>query len=714
MIRISMRKLFASAGVLLLAGGSAAEERSADRRSAAAAPALAELVDRPESELAAVVDRFASDSSALRRRYDAQSSARRFERFEQLYRAWRDELDRLDFSALGVEGRVDWLLLANEIQARANELERERTLRQGVSELLPFAAQVGELQEVRRDRETIEPRRAAESLVEVGEQVERTRKALAKGLEEAKEAEEAEGAEEEGSKGGAQTAKAESARAESARAEAGEAGDDGSQRRRGERDAKEQAAPHDAPGAGSEEGSAKEKGGDQDGEDDQDDEDDQDGEDDLDGEDDEDGEDDLDGEDDEDIEPLRTTQIEAHRASRMLADLQETLDGWYRYHSGYDPLFTWWTKAPYEDAKKKLEGYHEFLRKEVVGEKEGEDPPIVGDPIGREALLRHLRAEMIAYSPEELIAIGRQELEWCLDEMRRAARDMGFGDDWKAALEKVKTLHVEPGEQPELVRELAEEATEFVESRDLITVPELAKEVWRIEMMSPEAQKMNPFFLGGETIRVSFPTDTMSHEEKLMSMRGNNVHFSRATVHHELIPGHHLQSFVTQRNNTHRRVFGTPFWGEGWALYWELRLYDMGFPGTPEDRIGMLFWRMHRCARIIGSLSFHLETMTPQEWVNLLVDDIGHERENALGEVRRSLEGDYSPLYQVGYLIGGMQIQTLQRELVGSGQMSEREFHDGVLRGGAMPIEMVRVRLRGELVEKDWEPAWRFRGEPLG
>ena len=42
--------------------------------------------------------------------------------------------------------------------------------------------------------------------------------------------------------------------------------------------------------------------------------------------------------------------------------------------------------------------------------------------------------------------------------MKKAARDMGFGDDWKAALEKVKTLHVEPGKQPELIRDLAREA----------------------------------------------------------------------------------------------------------------------------------------------------------------------------------------------------------------------------------------------------------------
>ncbi len=69
---------------------------------------------------------------------------------------------------------------------------------------------------------------------------------------------------------------------------------------------------------------------------------------------------------------------------------------------------------------------------------------------------------------------------------------------------------------------------------------------------------------------------------------------------------------MTSRYKTYRRLFSTPFWGEGWALYWELLLWDKGFARSPENRVGMLFWRMHRCARIIFSLSFHLEKMTPQ------------------------------------------------------------------------------------------------------
>jgi uncharacterized protein (DUF885 family) len=402
----------------------------------------------------------------------------------------------------------------------------------------------------------------------------------------------------------------------------------------------------------------------------------------------------------------------ADRAAGEVRSLQRTLSDWYRFRAGYDPLFTWWVAAPYEALDDALDAYRRHLREKVAGLRDGDDT-IIGDPIGREALLAELAHERVPYTPEELVEIADVEMAWCRERMLEASRELGFGEDWKAALEHVKTLHVPPGEQPRLVRELAEEAIAFLDERQLLTIPELARRTWRMDMMSPERQKVNPFFLGGETITVSFPTDGMSHSDKLMSLRANNIHFSRATVHHELIPGHHLQQFMNARHATHRRALGTPFWTEGWALYWEMRLWDLGFPRTPEDRVGMLFWRMHRCARIRFSLSFHLGKMTPQECVDLLVEQVGHERNSAEGEVRRSFQGGYSPLYQCAYMLGGLQILALHGELVGAERMSERGFHDAVLRQNAIPIDLVRAALQPELpLPRDARAEWRFY-EPL-
>lgn len=410
----------------------------------------------------------------------------------------------------------------------------------------------------------------------------------------------------------------------------------------------------------------------------------------------------------EGVDARSMSPIVARRAVERAGEIQQAMDGWFNLYNGFDPMFTWWVEGPYQTFAADLNGYVNFLRTRVAGVQEGTEGDIIGDPIGEEALLLDLEAEMVPYSPDELISIAERELEWGLNEMRRASRELGFGDDWHAALEHVKGLHVEPGRQPDLVVDLALEAEAFLEARDLVTIPPLAKEIWRMEMLSAERQRFAPFFLGGETVRVAFPTEEMTYEERAMSLRANNEHFSRAVVHHELIPGHHLQGFMTDRHATHRSAFSTPFWGEGWALYWEFLLWEHAFPRGPEDRMGMLFWRNHRAARIIFSLSFHLERMTPEEAIELLVEQVGHERNSAAAEVRRSFEGDYSPLYQVAYMIGGLQLRQLHREMVESGRMSDRAFHDHVLQAGRMPIEMVRASVTGLTPPRNFRSNWRF------
>lgn len=576
-------------------------------------PDLTALRQGPSSELREVVERYADDHRVLRRRYDVQGSPDRTARLRAFYDEWDRAVDGIPFEDLGLEGRVDWILLHYELRARRSKLEREAKRHADASALLPGIDAVLTLMDLRRRRIRAEPQEAAQVLDQFGRGLEEVRKALKRG--------------------------------------------------------QAKSAPQDPkPG-------------------------------------------DVEGKPTADDGPrLQPSLALAYRATKIAERLRRDLEGWNRYYSGYDPTFAWWTQHPYEALDASLQAHIKTLREDILGEKEGKDPPVVGDPVGKDALEEQLRDSMVAYSPGALIKLAEKELAWCEEQIRLAAAAMGHGDDWRAALEEVKQMHVGPGEQPEVVRALAEEATQFVESRDLLTVPELAKEVWRVRMMTPERQKVTPFFTGGEVVSVSFPTDTMSHEEKRMSMRGNNIPFSRATVHHELIPGHHLQLFMIERHQPQRRAFRTPFWIEGWALYWEMRLWDLGFPRTPQERVGMLFWRMHRCARVIFSLRFHLGEMTAPEAIEFLVTRIGHEPENAEGEVRRSFAGDYPPLYQLAYLTGGLQIRALHQEMVVKGNMQEKAFHDAILRGGPIPIELVRARLRAEAPPRDFEPSWRFGG----
>ena len=612
-------------------------------------PDLTEL-KTPESEMRSVIERYNVDRGSLTRSYPVFFSSARQARFKQFYSDWLASLDKLDFDAMSQDGKVDYVLLKNHLEYELRQLEILTRQLAEIEPLIPFAKSITELEEARRRMEPIDSAKAAALLTDLRKQVDERRRAIESGL----------------------------------RPEG-----------RGDirADTRSDAGTEDKTGA------------------------------------------------------IKIKKTLANRAVGAVNSLKATLRNWYTFYNGYDPVFTWWAEEPYKALDQTLTSYAAFLAERVVGiRSEGTQTPgptrgvggsgggpagvqqqtlpragaqnarpgdasdIVGDPIGREALISELHSEMIPYTPEELIAIAEKEMAWCENEMKRASHDLGYGDNWHEALEHVKNLYVEPGKQPEMIRNLALEAIKFVDDHDLVTVPQLARDSWRMEMMTPERQLVSPFFLGGEVILVSFPTNAMAHEQKLMSMRGNNVHFARATVFHELIPGHHLQGFMAARYKPYRSLFGTPFWTEGGALYWELLFWDLKFAKTPENRIGMLFWRMHRCARIIFSLNFHLEKMTPQECIDFLVNRVGHERDNATAEVRRSFDGSYGPLYQIAYLIGGLQLYSLHRELVDSGKMTNRAFNDAVLKENRIPIEMVRASLTKQKLTRDFKTTWKFYG----
>lgn len=577
---------------------------------AAASPAL------HGDEFAETVRLYSADRGSIERFYDLPWSKTRFDRLAELSRAWQQRLRDADFEALNQAGRIDYLLLRNELASEIDRGTLNRHRLDEMNELLSFREVIQDFERARWRMEPLDPQSAASRITEVAAAVKKLRDRVEQGK---KHKEKPDGGDE---KDGARK-----------EAEAAEAS------------------------------------------------------------------------------PLKISAPLARRAAAAVNDIRGTLKTWYGFYDGYQPEFSWWLKKPYDEASAALESYAKYLREEVAGLKGKDEDPLIGDPIGRDALLRDIAGEMLPYTPEEIIAIGEKEFAWCEAEMKKAAREMKQ-EDWRKALAEVKTHFVPPGKQDELVAQFAREAIDFVKQRDLVTITPLCEEMWRVSMISPEGQKSMPYVAyGGQKMLVAYAKEEMKHEDKLMAMRGNNRHFTRITTAHELMPGHHLQIFTGERNRGYRSIFSTPFLTEGWALYWELRLWDLGYGQTPEDRIGMLFWRMHRAARIIVSLKFHLGQMQPREMVDFLVDRVGHERFGATSEVRRFIGGDYSPLYQCGYMIGGLQLRALHDEVVGGGRMSEREFNDTVLTYNSIPVELIRAGLLNLPLTRETKSTWKFAGD---
>lgn len=561
------------------------------------------------AELYDTVRQYSHERSTVSRAYDVPWSEARFNRFEKLYQNWQERLPEMPFEKLNQQGRIDYLLLRNELASQQHQQQVQRERLGEMEELLVFRKPVQELELARLRLQPLDPREAATTVSALAEQVKKIKERVEKGKK----------------------AKADKT---------------------------------------NETATAKES--------------------------------------EKREEPLKVSAALARRTASAVNEVRNTLKGWYGFYDGYQPDFAWWLKKPYDDASSAMEGYAKYLREEVAELKGKDEDPLLGEKLGREALVREIAFEFLPYSPEELIAIGEKEFAWCEAEMKKAAKEMGF-DDWKQALAKVKSAFVPPGEQDELVAGFAREAIAFVKTNQLVTVPPLAEEAWRLSMISPEAQKTMPYVAyGGLSVLVAYAKDEMKHEDKLMAMRGNNRHFTRITTAHEVVPGHHLQLYMADQHRQYRSLFSTPFLVEGWALYWEIRLWDLGYGKTPEDRIGMLFWRMHRCARIIVSLKFHLGQMEPKEMVEFLVDRVGHEKLGATSEVRRYIAGNYSPLYQAGYMIGGLQLNALHQEIVGTGKMSEKAFNDTVLTYNSMPVELIRAGMLNLPLTRETQSTWRF------
>lgn len=571
-------------------------------------------------ELQDTVRVYTSERQHVGRAYQMPWSQARFDRLAKLFREWQAQLPEVNFDALNQQGRIDYVLLRNELVSGLDRIALQQSQLQEMEELLSFRNAVHELEAARWQMKELDPRAAATRVSEVAERARQLKERVEKG-----------------------------------------------KKARDER--KPEQTNDSSPASKAFESSRAGN------------------------------------------EPLKVSPTVARRAASAINEVRGTLKTWYAFYDGYQPDFSWWLKKPYDEAGSALESYAKYLREEVAGLKGKDEDPLLGDPVGRDALMRNLAVEMIPYTPEELIAIGEKEFAWCEAEMEKAAKQMGH-DDWQKALAEVKSRFVPPGEQDSFVAKVAREAIDFVKSNNLVTVTPLCEEVWRLTMVSPEGQKSIPYVAyGGQAMMVAYAKDEMKHDDKLMAMRGNNRHFTRITTAHELIPGHHLQIFTADRNRPYRGIFSTPFLTEGWALYWEIRLWDLGYGQTAEDRIGMLFWRMHRCARIIVSLKFHLGQMEPKDMIDFLVNRVGHERLGATSEVRRFIGGDYSPLYQCGYMIGGLQLNALHREIVGSGKMSEKEFNDTVLTYNSMPVELIRAGMLRQPLSRDTKATWRFYDE---
>ncbi|MEV4536811.1 DUF885 domain-containing protein [Asanoa sp. NPDC049518] len=217
---------------------------------------------------------------------------------------------------------------------------------------------------------------------------------------------------------------------------------------------------------------------------------------------------------------------------------------------------------------------------------------------------------------DETYAWGFEELARLEGEMRKvAAQIAGSGatiDDGVRALDADPARRIEGKEAfRDWMQSLADKAIAELHGTHF----DIPEQVRRIECMLAPTSDGGIYYTG--------PSEDFSRPGRMWwAVPGGQTAFSTwkevTTVYHEGVPGHHLQvaqtAVRTELLNRYQRLL---LWvsghGEGWALYAERLMDDLGYLADPGDRLGMLDAQAFRAARVIVDIGMHLELEIPRD-----------------------------------------------------------------------------------------------------
>jgi len=164
---------------------------------------------------------------------------------------------------------------------------------------------------------------------------------------------------------------------------------------------------------------------------------------------------------------------------------------------------------------------------------------------------------------------------------------------------------------------------------------------------------------------------------------------------HEAAPGHHFQISLQMELKDlpmFRRFSGDTAYNEGWGLYAEYLGYEMGIYQDPVARFGALDAELWRAIRLVCDTGIHFKGWTRQQTLDYMMANSPAEVTRAVSEAERF---SAIPGQALAYKIGQLKIVELRKraEQALGAKFSVAEFHDEVLRDGAMPLEVLEAKI---------------------
>ncbi len=181
----------------------------------------------------------------------------------------------------------------------------------------------------------------------------------------------------------------------------------------------------------------------------------------------------------------------------------------------------------------------------------------------------------------------------------------------------------------------------------------------------------------------------------------------RTLAYHEAVPGHHFQVTIAQENEElplFRRMGPFTAYVEGWALYAERLAWEAGFQKDPFDNLGRLQAELFRAVRLVVDTGMHAKRWTREQAIDYMITNTGLADSDVTSEIERYI---VMPGQACSYKVGMIEILALREQAKAKlgDKFDIREFHNVVLKNGAMPLFLLRKVVEEWITGQQQQPA---------
>ncbi|CAM2010653.1 DUF885 domain-containing protein [Acanthopleuribacter pedis] len=318
------------------------------------------------------------------------------------------------------------------------------------------------------------------------------------------------------------------------------------------------------------------------------------------------------------------------------------------------------------------------------------------------AYYRHVikRYTTLDLDPEDVHQTGLAEVKRIRAEMQKVIEAVGFEGDFAAFL---KFLRTDPRFYAKTPEELLQRASWICKRMDgalprLFT--RLPRQPYTVE---PVPDYLAPGYTGGRYVPASIEsTQPGTYWLNTYDLKSRPLYILEALSLHEAVPGHHLQSALSQELGdlpAFRRNLYLSAFGEGWALYSEYLGLEVGFYQDPYSNFGRLTYEMWRACRLVVDTGIHAKGWTRQQAIDYLASNTALSIHECTTETDRYITW---PAQALSYKIGELKIRALrtQAEQTLGKRFDKRKFHDAILANGSVPLPILEQAIQRFIKEE--------------